>query len=425
MRLILSALAVAWACQGVAVAATPAVAAEAGPGLGLEAAVQTALRQRPELRAFEFRLQGQQAREAAARLSPAPELGLQLEDALGTGTHRGLRSAQTTLSLGQVIELGGKRAGRESVAASHAAVLRSARSAQQLDVVAEVARRHLGVLLAQQRLAIAEEGERLATAARALVQQRVDAARAPPAEASRATGQLIEARLQHEDAEHELLTARHELAAAMGEPEARFGPATGELLQLPPVADFASLRERLADNPDLLQFADETRLRDAELRLARLQARPDLRFTVGARRFGQGNDHALVAGVSLPLFTARHAAPAQAEARAARDQVAVDREAAWLQLQARLFTAHQQLEHMRHLATVIREELLPQLQVALEQTAYAYERGRYSYLEWTVAQRDLLAARLRLAETAHDFHQLRTEIERLTAESLDATGDLP
>jgi outer membrane protein, heavy metal efflux system len=418
-------LALAWACPSPAIAATGPVQPADGPELPLRAAVQAALQQRPELRAFEFQLRRQQAREAAAALRPAPELALEVEDAFGTGAHAGLRSAQTTLSLGQVLELGGKRAGRETVAAGEGAVLRSSRAAQQLDVVAEVARRHLDVLLAQQRLAIAEEGERLAVLANARVQQRVDAARAPPAEASRAAGQLIDARLRSEDSRHELQIARHELAAALGDSEVRFGRAVGDLYELPTVAAYEVLRQRLDANPDLLRFVDEARLRDAELRLARLQARPDLRFTLGARRLEQSDSVALVAGVSLPLFTARHAEPAEARARADRDQVAVDREGVWLRLQARLFSAHGQLEHMRHVATALRNQLLPQLQTALDETAYAYERGRYSYLEWTVAQRDLLAARLRLAETAHDFHELRIEIERLTAESLDVTGDTP
>jgi cobalt-zinc-cadmium efflux system outer membrane protein len=74
---------------------------------------------------------------------------------------------------------------------------------------------------------------------------------------------------------------------------------------------------------------------------------------------------------------------------------------------------------------VLRDQVLPQLQLALDQTRYAYERGRYSYLEWADAQRGLLAARVRLIDTAADFHNNRIDIERLTGESLGAAGDRP
>jgi outer membrane protein, heavy metal efflux system len=67
---------------------------------------------------------------------------------------------------------------------------------------------------------------------------------------------------------------------------------------------------------------------------------------------------------------------------------------------------------------------LPRLEEALEQATYAYERGRYSYLEWTVAQRELLEGRLRLLESAARFHVLRIEIERLTGASLQSIGEV-
>ena len=70
-----------------------------------------------------------------------------------------------------------------------------------------------------------------------------------------------------------------------------------------------------------------------------------------------------------------------------------------------------------------REELLPRLETALEQARYAYERGRFSHLEWTMAQRQLLEGKLRLLESAGRFHLLRIEIERLTGTGLEPAGE--
>ena len=57
---------------------------------------------------------------------------------------------------------------------------------------------------------------------------------------------------------------------------------------------------------------------------------------------------------------------------------------------------------------------------ALRETKYAYERGRYSYLEWVEAQREFIDVRRSLIAAAANAHNFRTEIERLTGEPLAA-----
>jgi cobalt-zinc-cadmium efflux system outer membrane protein len=94
-------------------------------------------------------------------------------------------------------------------------------------------------------------------------------------------------------------------------------------------------------------------------------------------------------------------------------------------LQAQLFSEFTQLEHESGVSRILREELLPRLETALEQAEYAYERGRFSHLEWTVAQRELLEGRLRLLQSATHYHLLKIEIERLTGTRLETVGVTP
>jgi cobalt-zinc-cadmium efflux system outer membrane protein len=399
-------------------------AAEAeSPSLTLAGAVERALKSRPELTGFQFAQRVQDARQAEARLKPLPQVELLVEDALGTGSRSGVKSAVTSLALSQVLELGGKRAGREAVAQANGDRLLIEQSARQLDVVAEVARRLIAVLEAQLRHDLATDGLRVAEGAQAMVEDRVKASRSPPAEAARAGVQLWDARLLLEGVDHEQETARHFLAAAMGEDRVRFGRVMGELMSLRQVDSFESLVARLAQTPELLQFASEERLRDAEVRLAELQRRADPRLTLGARRYEQGNDVALVAGITVPLFAPRAAQSVIDRARAQRELAGSGRDALRLRVQAQLFSQLTQLQYERGMSQTLRDELLPRLETALEQATYAYERGRFSYLEWTVAQRELLEGRLRLLESAGRFHVLRVEIERLTGTSLQSVGE--
>ena len=69
--------------------------------------------------------------------------------------------------------------------------------------------------------------------------------------------------------------------------------------------------------------------------------------------------------------------------------------------------------------------MLPDLTEALSQTREAYERGRYSYVEWTAAQRELLAARRTLVDAATTALLNQALIEQLTAQPLATVSGAP
>jgi len=410
------------ACCLFASSAVDAADAPNSP-LTLKAAIQRGLVQHPDLSGFVFDLRAQDARITEAQLSPQPEVDFLLEDAAGTGRRSGLDTAQSTLSLSQVIELGGKREGRIAVAEAMGSRLKSEHAARQLDVVAEIARRFIQTLRQQAQLDLTREGLSIVERMQSAVGQRVRAAKSPEAELARTDAALARAKLDVEDAQHQLESSRRWLAASMGEKQVQFGPSAGELLTLPPVQSFDLLMWKLQNAPDFLRFADEARLRDSEIRLAEMRRRPDVRASIGVRRFEDEGDYAVVAGVNVPLFSRSRAQPQIDAAHASRARVNNMRDLAFLKAQAQLFEVYQELEHARHEAATLRADILPRLTLALQQTEYAYERGRYSYLEWTDAQRELLEARQRLIEAAFEFHTFRIEIERLTGEGVVPSGE--
>jgi outer membrane protein, heavy metal efflux system len=405
--------------------ALPAMGQSPAEPLGLPAALRRALAQQPELQGFVFEFRVQDARIGEAGLAPVTTAEVLVEDAAGTGRRQGLDAIQTTLSLSHVIELGGKRQGRVAVAEAERARVRTEQAARQLDVAAEVARQFVTTLQERELLRIAEDGLRLSERTQTQVARRVQAALAPAAEIARAEVRIAQAKLDAEHAEHELESARRFLAAAMGERDIRFGETAGDLFAMDNIAPLDDLLKRIDSSPDFMRFVDDARLRDAQLRLAELKRQPDVRTQVGVRRYEEGGDFALVAGFSIPLQSARRASYGIDAARAERSRTDAEREAQFLKVQAQLLAQYRELEHAQLEARILRETIIPQLQNALEKTEYAYQRGRYSYLELTDAQGELLAARRHLCDVAAKFHLLRIEIERLTGLSLEAHGVTP
>src|SRR5690606_16294206 len=74
--------------------------------IDLDAALARALAENPDLVAFGYQLEAAEGRLRQAGLRPNPELGVTVEDALGNDTHRSIDRAETTVTLGWLLERG-------------------------------------------------------------------------------------------------------------------------------------------------------------------------------------------------------------------------------------------------------------------------------------------------------------------------------
>lgn len=394
---------------------SPLQAAAALPPLTLKQAAAAALAGSPDLKPFAFQRQAQSARIDAAALKPAPLFTSELENVLGSGRARGFDAAEATFSLSQLIETGGLRERRIEAARLGIDAIDLQHQSAQLDVLAEVSRQFVHVASDQEQLKLTRLATELAQRTVAEVRRRVQAARSPTVELHRARIVLARAEVEQEHAEHELITSRTRLAALWGAGTADFGAVAGDLYQLPQDREYEVLSTQLATSPDWLRFATEARQRDADLRLAEARARSPFTVSAGVRRLQEDGDAALVAGLSLPLFGARTAQPAIAEARALRAGVESSAAAAKIKAETRLFELVQELRHSITEAAMLRDQVLPQMEQALRETEYAWQRGRYSTLEWVDAQRERVAVQRALIEAAANAHLFHAEIERLTA----------
>lgn len=388
--------------------------------LDLPTAVAKTLENNPALVAFGYQLRAQQGQLQQAGLRPNPELGLLVENALGSGDLQGIDSAETTLSLGWVLERG-KRERRVDAARAGVLLLEDEADVQRLDAAADTARAFLNTLALQERLTLAGDAIRLSEQTTASIEKRVEAGRTPAADLARAEAELARIRLDREDIEHELRTSRRYLAAQWGETQPDFERISGNIKRLPIPDDYQQLLARLEQNPDLSRYLSERRLREAELRLAEAQAKPDWRLTAGVRRLEYGDDQAFLAGITIPLATRNRNQGRISEARSRLEMTDANRTATRVQIETQLFALYQELQHSLHRATALREEILPRIEMALADTERAYAGGRYSYFELKVVQAELLDARAALVESSIDAHRRVIDIERLTGTSVTSS----
>lgn len=387
-------------------------------GLTLSDAIAAALQRNPSLQNASFEIRAAEARIQQADIRPNPELGVSLENFAGSGSVNGTDALETTLTLSQVIELGGKRSNRVAVAQYERNSVNLERDAAQLDVLADVTRRFIDVAEQQEQLLLARRATELADNTLKAISARVDAARAPLAERSRATIALGKSRLEQQHSVQELTATHRRLAALWGSTYPRFNDVKTDLFTLPDIAPFDELVTRLQNNPDFLRFASEARLRDAQWQLAKSQAKSDMTVGAGLRRFEETDDTGLVVNFSMPLPLANPYRGSIREAAVRREQVDVEKQAAFIAAQADLFAFYQSLQFARTEVSQLKSQLIPQAQAALEQTQDGYARGRFSYLELADTHRELLELQRAAISAAATYHRTLAEIERLTREPL-------
>jgi len=391
--------------------------------LTLDDAIARVAQYHPDLRLAQAQRPVWEARRDAAGLSPPVTVGVELENALGTGDTRGFDAAEVTVTLAGVLERGGKLDARRAVAQANLDSLAPQRETARLDLMAEVARRYLAVTDARQQLRIAEtdiEQRRRAVAAARL---RLQAGASPESVLMTAQAMLAQAELDRDRARQVDQSARAALSALWRQREPGFDVVTGDPMQLPVLQDFTVLADELQRTPELAVLAGERRIREAQVQLARTQARPDVSWQVGVRNSRDTRDTSLVAGFSVPLGSVRRADP---EIRAAEAELAlnsVERDARALQLYATLAEAHGRYLTSRLEVTRMERDVLPQLKRAENAAEKAWRAGAISYMEWAQLQAMRIEARQRQLEAAIAAQTALIEIQRLTGQSMVAATD--
>lgn len=388
------------------------------PGLTLGEAVHRTLERHPSLAVSREEVAAATARADAAGLAPAFEVAAEFENFAGSGELAGTDALESTLELSRAIELGGKRERRVAAAGLERELAERDIDVARLELSAETARRFIDALNAQTREVVADESQTIAGEIVTQAERRVAAGLALRAEVQRSSAEAARGRLLKARTAAEADTARQRLAALWGEGTADFTRVDGDLLAVPVVPPVEALLESMAASPKQARLLTERRLREAEVRLADSQNRPDITLSGGVRHVNESNDMGFVAGISVPIGNRSRARPAIAEAQARLRQseasAALDR----IEAEATIRALHQELAARRAAVLILRDEVLPLSESALEQIERGYRLGRLPYSELGTAATAVLETRLELIEEATAFHRLATELEQLTGLSV-------
>jgi outer membrane protein, heavy metal efflux system len=393
--------------------------------LTLRDALALALTENPELAPFAWQDRANEARILQAGLRHNPELGLQIEDILGTGNFSGAREAQTTLQLSQVIELGGKRAARTEVASQSRGLTKSEYELKRVEVLGDVTQRFIQVVANQHALDLALTNRQLTEDALRTVQERVKAGKGSALEERKAQVALARGEVLVEGARHELNAARKKLAASWRNRQPAFERAEADLFARKPVPPFDGLVDRISKSPEIARWVSEKKLREAEIKLADARRVPNVTVGGGIRRLEGPSEQAFVLGFSMPLQLFDRNQGSAAEARAMLGRTEAEQKAAEVRLSIVLLGLYEEMVHDVHVMEGLQKEILPKAEDALAISREGFAQGRFSYLEVLDAQRTIFDVKQEYIQTATSYHQFLVEMERLIGQPLESGNPQP
>jgi len=357
-----------------------------------------------------------EARQAHAWLNPS--VGVEVEN-LGAPRAAGDASQrQTTLSVTQPFEIGGKRGARIAAGESNVRAAEARGRQAQIDYAAELAIAYATAEAAQLREQLAREDQTRAEedlrAADALVragkeaQLRLEQARASVAAAT-AVGEAATA---------DRIEALENLSALAGVADTYTSVAPSLLVATPIRSPMVG--PQVGDAPAVAAAAAERDALAAQVRIERSRPIPDIGLSAGLRRFGGVGDTAFVVGVSatIPLFDRNRGNIAAAEERrtaaeARLEAVRLRANAARRSAQAQLTAADGRLK-----AATAGENASAE---AYRLSRIGYDAGKASLVELLISRRALSDARALTVDAR--LARVRAEAALAQADGRLAFGD--
>ena len=381
--------------------------------------------QNPDLSTADQDIRAAEARLLQAGLRPNPSVIGDIQDFEGSRQYyQGANGAQITVSIAQLVELGGKRAARLRAARCSGELARWDYESRRLEILAQTAQAFIATVAAQERLPLIEADRKLAVESMPTIEQRIAAGATSPVEKTRAEIFIADFDVELQQARRDLAQARVRLAAQWGALDARFSAVSGSLEERGPPLSLATLATRLEGHPALARFSAELDQRKASLTLAKTAAVPDVTFTPGYRHHNDppsDNVAVFTAEVGLPLFD-RNQGNIQA-ARAELAKVAPEHRAVDARLHAELNEAYSTLEAARAEIATLETRILPAARETFRLINESMEAGKFSYLEVLDARRTLTTGRQELLVAQAALASAAARIEGLTGGPLFPASD--
>jgi len=381
--------------------------------LTLKQAIKKTLIYSPDLSALSLEKQARKGRTLQSGLIPNPKLNIYVEDLAGSGSFDGLKQSETTIQLGQLIELGSKRPARVKANQLSEKMADWDYEAKRLELLTKVSKSFLDVLKAQHQISLTKKMTTLGQQVKNTVAEKVSAGKAASIEKIKAGVALSSVKLKLANAELELNNARLSLSSFWGNTQPRFTDVIGDFFSISPIAPAQKLLKKLSKNPNLARWSTELKRRKAVLNREESNGIPNIQVNGGYRRLETTDDHTLRFGITIPIQIFNRNQGAIAEARSRLEKTREEKRSIELHMTQTFFKAYNALVFSHAQVVSIKNEILPGAQKAFEAIQEGYRFGKFGLLDVLDSQKTWFQARGQYLEALVGYHKAAVDLEGL------------
>ena len=387
--------------------------------LSLKQAIVLTLEHNPELATYAWAIRSKEIDQIEAGLLPNPEATLGIENFAGSGETSSFKSAETTIALSQLIELGEKRMKRRQLASTDHDLARWDYEVKRVDLLTETAKAFISVLSQQEMLAINNEIYSLANDVYTTINKRVEAGKATRLEEMKARVEVSRAKLESINVQRRLTTAKQALVTFWGTAEITFNDVIGDLHSSETPPNLNSIVSEINNNPDIGRWVTEISREQHSVALAQANTIPDVTVSAGVRHLNNSDDVAAVANISIPLFLFNGKQSGVRRSNVELERALKQKEVTELKIRSALKQNYQQLMILYDEVTVLRDEVLPVAEQAFVSAKKIYQLGKLDLLGLLDTQRIYFDVRKQYIETVTAYRHMIVAIERLIGGGLD------
>ncbi len=385
--------------------------------LGLREIIEKSLNNSPTIKIADTEYLASKGEYDQSKAYTNPEISIEAEDFEGSGAYKGYDSAQTTYGLSQKISVGGKYSAKVKVAEYGVNLASSEREIAKIELIKNVKIAYAEAVTAQKNLDIARQQKQIAEEFLSNVTKRVNVAAEPLFQKSKAEVNLSTAITDLQKFEQDLKFAKSRLALLWGSSDANFELSEADFLNVNELPEID--KEILPEIIKSSHYARILRTSEAQAKelydLERANAIPDPTLNLGFRELNQSDDHALVAGLSIPIPVFDQNSGNIDKARNQANRMRESNNLSLLELQNQVFASYNKMKISYEQVSMLKEKILPSAEKAFQQTQAGYNAGKFPYLEVLDSLRTLSSARLSYNNTLKEYHIRKAEIERFVS----------
>jgi outer membrane protein TolC len=395
--------------------AVEAMAASAQTNDSLDALIETALANNPEIAMAHKKWDAALQKIPQARALDDPTVGV---DAWRK-SQRAEAASQTGLMVSQSIPWFGKRDLRGSIETGAAKRAEMAWQMKTLEVAAMVKQSYYNLWQAQRELDLNQRNQELMQQFVDVARSRYETGKASQSDLIRAQSELAklsEDRIDRLRIDQQALAELNRLTRRAPDAPVEIGPdVTAPVSE--PIVTLDQLQAAAACRPELQGLQEgEVRSAEAALALAKKGYDPDLQVRVEAWQYeGKSGLQEYDAGVSVnfPWFNGGKHKASINEARANLDASRDELDAMRIQTATEVKELYDGIHTMHHHYELYVGKLIPQQQLAVEAARSAYESGMGGFLDVLDARRMLFDLEMENLHHAAEFQRLVASLERM------------